>query len=123
MRVSAVCCGLGVFFVLAIAVLHGSGFGEFTGQMRASDAAPFLKDMFSVLYAMPTLYLVVLGVFGCLALMKPTMRSPICWVLGPAVLAAGALALLLGEWIPLLVMGAGGALFVVAAITAKSSDA
>ncbi len=116
---SAVSCTIGIAFVLAIAALHISGFDHYTSQIRESDASDFLKDMFPILYAMPSLYLLTLGAFGVLALFAPTARRPICLILAVAVVAAGALALMLGEWIPVAVMSGGALFFLVAALTVR----
>ena len=118
MRISALCCLAGTLFVLAIAILHGSGFGSFTAEFEASNASAFLKAMFPILYIMPSLYLLVLGAFGILAAARPAMRRAICLLLAPATLAAGGLALLIGEWVPLIVMGLGAGLFLAASVTA-----
>ncbi|WOE76435.1 hypothetical protein [Alterisphingorhabdus coralli] len=119
---SAISCALGIVFVLAIAALHISGFGEFTSQMNASNASDFLKDMFPILYIMPSLYLCALAIFGMLALAMPAMRKPICLILSVAVFSCGALALLLNEWIPVVVMGAGALLFLAAAFTTTAGQ-
>ncbi|MEL6663296.1 MAG: hypothetical protein AAFR33_09855 [Pseudomonadota bacterium] len=84
MRISIITCALGIAFVLAIAVLHASGFGTFTAQMNESNAGPFLKDMFPILYLMPSLYLAVLAAFGVLALAQPLARRAICLILAVA---------------------------------------
>ena len=118
MNASNIGCSLGVAFCLAIAALHGSGFGRFTQAMKGSDAPAYLKQMFPVLYAMPSLYLVVLAAFGALAFLRPSSRRPICFILTLAVTACGALALMLGEWVPLLTMGLGGLAFLVAGLMA-----
>ena len=118
MSSSSISCALGVLFVLAIAGLHASGFERFTDQMNQTDASSMLKDMFPVLYLMPSLYLAALAAFGILAMVDRRSRRSICVILAPAVLLAGALALLLGEWLPLVVMGVGGGLFAFAALKA-----
>ncbi len=117
MRVSVVCCLLGIIFVLVIAALHASGFSHYTNQMNETNASVFLKDMFPILYVIPSLYLIILAAFGALAIFLKKARRSICLILAPAVLAAGALALMLGEWVPLVVMGCGGGLFLAAALT------
>ena len=116
---SSAFCWVGVACLWAIAALHASGFGRFTARMAESDAAPTLKAMFPILYATPSLYLFVLGVFGVLAIFAPGARRGVCLILAPAALAAGALALMMREWAPLAVMGAVGALFLAAAATAR----
>jgi uncharacterized membrane protein YjjP (DUF1212 family) len=78
--------------------------------------------MFEVLYIIPSLYLLVLAAFGTLALLRPNYRRPICLILAPAVVAAGLLALMLGEWIPVAVMGSGGSLFAIAALTSRAAQ-
>lgn len=119
MRVSSISCALGVLFILAIAALHASGFNQFTAEMNESNASAFLKDMFPVLYVMPSLFLLTLAAFGALALYSQRSRRAICLILAPAVIAAGALALLLGEWVPLVVMTLGGGLFAIAGLTSN----
>ncbi|MEL6322834.1 MAG: hypothetical protein AAFQ84_01230 [Pseudomonadota bacterium] len=123
MRVSSISCALGVVFVSAIAMLHGSGFGTFTAEMNETNASDFLKDMFQVLYAVPTVFLLTLAAFGVLATLNRRMRRPVCSILCPAVVATGALALVLGEWVPLVIMTLGGSLFAVAALTSNPADA
>ena len=122
MRISVISCALGVAFLLAMAALHGSGFGHFTAQMTESDASAMLKDMFPILYLMPSLYLAVLSAFGILGVVAPRARRPICLILAVATLAAGALALLLAEWVQLLVMAFGAGLFVLSALTVGPSS-
>lgn len=122
MRIPVICCMLGIIFLLGIAGLHGSGFQTFNAQMADSDASAFLKDVFPILYFMPSLYLLVLSVFGFVAIGIPSARRPICLVLAVSVAAAGALALLVGEWIPLAVMGAGAMLFAIAGLLSGTDD-
>lgn len=119
MRLSGICCALGVLFVSTIAVLHGSGFGRFSAEMNQSNASDFLKGMFQVLYILPSLFLVVLAAFGVLAIFNDKARAQICIILCPAAIAPGASALLLAEWVPLVIMTLGGALFAVAALTSS----
>ncbi len=116
---SRISCLLGILFVLAIAALHASGFPYYNGQMVESNASDFLKGMFPILYFMPSLYLFFMAVFGVLALVTPAARRSICLALAAAVFGCGALALLLREWTPVVVMGAGAALFVISALTVK----
>ncbi|MEO1044604.1 MAG: hypothetical protein AAFX04_04110 [Pseudomonadota bacterium] len=106
--------------MLAIAGLHISGFGDFTAEMNASNASDFLKDMFPILYAMPSLYLLVLSLFAVVALFLPAARRPLCLILAAGVFACGALALMLNEWIPMVVMGFGALLFLVSAFTGSA---
>jgi len=122
MNISTVFCALGIVFVLAIAALHGSGYGYLTEQMNQTNASDFLKEIFPVLFIMPSLYLSLLAAFGVLAIAKPQARRMICFMLAPAVMIAGALALMLGEWLPLIVMMAGGGVFLAAALTAPSTN-
>ena len=116
MTSSSISCALGVLFVLAIAILHATGFERFTNEMNQTDASTMMKDMFPVLYLMPSLYLAALAAFGVLAMLDRRSRRSICLILAPAVLLAGALALLLGEWLPLVVMGVGAGFFALAAL-------
>ena len=111
-------CIIGIGLQLAIAALHGSGYESFTAQMERTDASDFLKNMFRLLYVTPSFYLVVLSVFGLIAVFLTNTRRAICFVLAPAALGAGALALLIGELVPLVVMGAVAALFFGAGATA-----
>lgn len=119
---SRISCVLGIIFVLAIAALHISGLPHYSEQINQSNASDFLKSMFPVLYAIPSLYLAVLAIFGFVALSTPTAFRRICFVLAVAVFAAGLLALLLGEWIPVVVMGGGAALFVISALTQQNQE-
>lgn len=121
MSISVISCALGILFCLSIACLHATGFSQFTGAVQASDVSNFIKDMFRVLYVVPTLFLLVLACFGGLALTTPKLRKPVCLILAPATASCGALALMLGEWIPLVVMGVGAALFLLAALKAPST--
>ena len=75
MGVSSVSCFAGSLFVFAIAMLHGSGFGRFTTDMNESNASAFLKDMFIILYAVPSLFLTTLAAFGVLATFNPVFDA------------------------------------------------
>ena len=119
MKLSGWFCGIGNLLLVALAVLHGSGFETFTAEFEASNASPMLKLMFPVLYGIPSLFLLTMAAFGGLALAAPDFRRPLCLVLAPSVFLCGALGLLVNQWVPLVVMGIGSACFLGAALTVR----
>ena len=119
MKLSGWLCGLGNLLLIAIAVLHGSGFEQFTAEVEASNASPMLKLMFPVLYVVPSLFLMTMAGFGGLALASPNLRRPVCFVLAPSVFLCGFLGLLVNQWAPLVVMGLGSLFFLSAALTVQ----
>lgn len=100
---------LGCALLVAMAILHGSGFAYVNGLFQASNAPSFLKDVFPVLFLLPSLQLLGLAAFGFLSTYLATAAQRVQLLTGILVLIDALLACWAQAWVPgiLLTVAAG----------------
>ncbi|MEO1051767.1 MAG: hypothetical protein AAFX87_14150 [Bacteroidota bacterium] len=100
-------CIIGSSLLIIMAGLHGSGTTYLTEKINQSNASSLIKEVFPVLFVLPSIELLGLAAFSLLTL---TMKSEVEKVLALIVILIvvnAALAFYLGALIPgLLIVGA-----------------
>lgn len=105
---------LGIFLLLGMAGLHGSGFFLVKGAIEESNASGFIKSIVPVLFAHPSIHLLGMAAFGILGWFQPVVAKPIWGVLAGIVLADALLAFILGGWLAGGLLAAAAGCFIVA---------
>jgi len=107
-KTSKILCLVGSALLLVMAAFHGSGLSYVNKIMAASDADNFIKQIFPILFAHPSLHLVGLAAFGILSTFLAQEAWKVLMVLLIIVLADALLAFFLGGVLPgfLLVLAA-----------------
>lgn len=105
----------GSFLLLVMAGFHGSGLLFATRSINDSNAEPFLKKIFPVLFALPSLQLLGLAAFSILALFLKTDGHKVLVLVGVLVAVDGLLAIYLGGTVPALLLFGAAVAFLVAA--------
>jgi hypothetical protein len=101
----------GNVLLLIMAAFHGSGVIYVTNLMNDSDAKGFLKDIFPVLFMHPSLHLLILAIFGIVAIKMPQEGYRIFRVLMVAILIDAALGFYLGGIVPGILLTLSAACF------------
>jgi len=112
-RKSKILCLIGSSILFIIAVFHGSGFNYVNSLVLSSDVPDFIKEVFPVLFILPSLQLLGLATFGFIA---PYLKDTVHKILIPLsifILADAALAIYLDALIPALVLALSACLFVL----------
>ncbi|SHG28401.1 hypothetical protein [Flagellimonas flava] len=91
---------IGSVLLILIALFHGSGIGYVTNLMVKSNAEPFLKEIFPILFILPTLQLLGLAIFGLLTLGMQHEVKKILFLIAILVIVNSILALYLGAIVP-----------------------
>ncbi len=86
--------------LLLMAGFHASGTQYVSGVMLESNASPFLKEIFPVLFILPSLHLLGLAVLGIWALQFGNARRKIAWFIAASVMITTLLAFYLGAILP-----------------------
>lgn len=105
---------LGCGLLIAIAGLHGSGLGYVKGLVDTSDLADFVKSIFPVLFAHPSLQLLGLAALGLLSLRMKHDFPIVRRFIGAMVLVDVVLAAYLSAWIPGVILLVVSLLFLLA---------
>lgn len=87
-------------FLLVMAGFHGSGFFWITGEMNASNASSFLKEIFPILFVQPSIQLLTLAIFGFLGTYYLREGALLCLVIGFWVMVDAGLAFYLQAFAP-----------------------
>ncbi len=103
-RLKSLAYGSGALLLL-MAALHGSGLLFITEKVNASNLSDGIKSIFPVLFVLPTIEMVGLGVLCFLAPKQDGQRTySIYYVIFFLVLINAFLALYLKAWIPALIL-------------------
>ena len=107
--------------LLIMALLHGSGFAFVVGAMNESNARDFLKDIFPVLFAHPSIQLGGLAVLGLVCSRRLIAMRPALMVVAVLVAIDAGLAFLLSALVPGLLLTAAAACFLAAFVMTGSA--
>lgn len=99
-----VMCLLGSSLLLAIALLHGSGMGFVNGLVAESNVSELIKQIFPVLFLLPSIQLLGLAGLGVVALRVGERARLLLMTLALLVLIDALLAVYLQAWIPAVVL-------------------
>ena len=113
---SKIACAFGIVLLLVMAAFHGSGFFFVSEAITSSNAEPFLKDIVPVLFAHPSIHLLVLAGFGVLAFFLSRDARKLLVLIGIAVFADAGLGFYLGGMIPGSMLSAAALCVVFAAL-------
>ena len=97
-----------------MAILHGSGFSYVSETIMQSNTDEFLKEIFPVLFAHPSMHLVGLAAFGILALYLKKESKKVLYLLSLMVIADSLLAFYLGGVLPGVLLMAAALCFITA---------
>lgn len=106
---------LGAAILLAVAVLHGSGYDYVAGTVQQSDLPEFLKRVLPLLYLYPSALMFLLALAVLATLRRTAARAPVLALVCVVVAANSVLGFVLGGAIP------GAALLLVAGLFAFAS--
>lgn len=112
--ISKVLCIIASSLLVFIALFHASGIGYITEIVQKSDLSTFIKDIFPVLFIIPTLQLLALAAFGILVTKMKTQTNTILLLLSLFVLIDALLAFYLNAWIPALILVLPGIMYLLA---------
>ena len=101
----------GSVLLLLMAGIHGSGYNYLTGMMNTSDAPAFIKQIFPVLFAHPSLHLLGLAAFALLTLWMPYEGRKVLFLAATLVILDGVLAFILGGVVPGILLSLAGLAF------------
>ena len=102
--ISKVLCIVASSLLVVVALFHASGIGYITEIVQESDLSTFVKDIFPVLFIIPSLQLLALAAFGILATKMESQTKTILLLLSLFVLIDALLAFYLNAWIPALIL-------------------
>jgi hypothetical protein len=105
---------LGIGLLTVMALFHGSGLFYVTDLMAASDARPFLKEIFGPLFAHASFHLLCLAAFGILSIFLGEARRKVVLLIGILILCDAALGFYLGGIIPGGLLTLAGGCFLLA---------
>ncbi|WP_299531229.1 hypothetical protein [Ulvibacterium sp.] len=116
LKITRISTILGCALLVIMALFHGSGINYISDLMQQSDAEPFLKEIFPVLFAHPSLQLFGLAGLGIVTLfMKQEIGKILCFI-AIMVCVDSLLAFSLGAIIPGILLIIASLLFVLGAI-------
>jgi len=115
---------VGSILLAGMALFHGSGLFYITDLINKSNTNEFLKEIFPVLFAHPSIHLIGLSVFGIVTLYLNQDAKKILYLLTALVLIDSILAFTVGGIFPGLLLSIPVLCFAFAAlkIKAKSSQ-
>jgi len=117
-------CGIGSLLLLVMALFHLSGLEWITAEIDSSDAKPFLKEVFPVLFTHVSLQLLGLAALGASLIVVAGNTRLIAAFIAVMSAANVALALWLGAYPPGILLAIAATCFGVVAgrqSTGKSS--
>lgn len=117
-----VLCITGSVFLAAMGIFHGSGLVYVTEIMNASNAEDFLKSVIPVLFIHPSLHLLVMAVFGILALFFNETQKML-WLLSALIFVDAGLSFYLSAWLPGILVLAAGTCFLRASTIRRATEA
>lgn len=110
---------IGCVLLLIVGVFHGSGINYINDLVQESDVSQLVKTIFPVLFILPSLQLIGLGIIGILAIRRSNYE--ILFALTALTLADALLAFWLGAVIPGLILAIPSIIFFVVAISFKKA--
>lgn len=114
-----VLCAIACILLLAVGILHLSGINYINDMVQQSNVSDLVKQIFPILFLAPSIQLIVLAIFGLIALSKP---SRIVYALiAVFVLIDAVFAFWLNALIPGLILLLPGVIFVFLAWKLKAS--
>ncbi|WP_421870733.1 hypothetical protein [Marinoscillum sp.] len=114
-----VLCAIACILLLAVGILHMSGINYINDMVQQSDVSDLVKQIFPILFLAPSIQLIVLAIFGLIALSKP---SRIVYALiSVFVLIDAIFAFWLNALIPGVILLLPGVIFVFLAWKPKTS--
>jgi len=99
-KISKVATGIGSVFLAIMSLLHGSGIGYVNNLMQESNAEDFLKEIFPVLFAHPSIQLLGLAALGVLTLFMKHETEKVLLFITILIAVNCGLAFYLGATIP-----------------------
>ena len=114
-RFSKTLCLTAGILLLAMAAFHGSGLFYMQGLILETDSPQFIKDVFPVLFLVPSVELLGFAIFGLVAPAMGQKAYKILIPLAVLVLLNAAFAFYLGATIPGLILIAPALIYLFAA--------
>lgn len=105
--------------LIAMAALHGSGYGYVAGTIDASQLPAFLKRILPPLYLYPSVLMVMLAFAVLFALRQRAGRAFVLGFVAAVVAANAVLGFVLGGMIPGVVLLGAAGVFGVASMQAR----
>ena len=99
-RMSKVLCLIGSSLLIIMALFHGSGFHYIDNLVQTSNSSELIKNIFPVLFILPTIQLIGLAVFGLVAAFTKSQANHILIPLSVLILIDAILAFYLHAVLP-----------------------
>lgn len=115
-KLSTWLCIVGSILLLIMGLFHLSGLNWISGEIAASDAKPFLKDVFPALFVHVSIQLIGLAALGCSLIFCRSGVRVIAVFIATMVAANTALALWLGAYPPSVLLACAAICFGVVAM-------
>ncbi|HAA10523.1 MAG TPA: hypothetical protein DCE41_02040 [Cytophagales bacterium] len=113
-------CLIASSLLLVMAVFHGSGINYVTDLIKESNADDLIKNIFPVLFIIPTVQLAGFAILGVIASTLKHQANKILIPLSVLVFADALLAFYLGATLPGVVLLVPAILFLLAALSNSS---
>jgi len=107
-------CTAASILLIIIGIFHGSGINYINGLVQESDVSQLVKNIFPVLFILPSLELIGLGIIAFFAVKQPTNHN-ILLTLSILILIDSILAFWLNAIIPGLILLTPSLIFLLAA--------
>jgi len=107
-------CVVASGLLIVMGIFHGSGINYVNGLVQESDVPQLVKQVFPVLFILPSIQLIGLGVFGLLAYKQP-INPGVLLTLSVLVMVDAILAFWLNALFPGIVLLLPSLLYLIAA--------
>ncbi|MEL7004982.1 MAG: hypothetical protein AAFN93_19915 [Bacteroidota bacterium] len=121
-KLSKPLCIIASILLLIMALFHGSGINYVNDIVKASNVEGFIKDIFPVLFILPTIQLIGLAVFGFIAISMKQLAYKILIPVSTFAFIDALFAFYLNAIIPGLILILPTVLYMLAAYWYKSSS-
>lgn len=112
-------CTAASILLLIIGIFHGSGINYINGLVQNSDVSQLVKNVFPILFILPSFQLIGLGTIGLFAIKKP-INCNILLTLSVLVMIDSIFAFWLNAIIPGFILLAPSLIYLVAAWSSKN---
>lgn len=100
-------------FLFTMGILHLSGINYFKDLVLSSDLSPMIKDVFPVLFALPSLQLIGFSIVGAMEIFSRGDSSKVFRLLSLLVFLDAIVAVYLGVWLPAILLFIPAGLFLI----------